>query len=393
MAETVLLIIVGVALTPLFSANVVFLTETLLGALPKRPGSQPHLAHPESVVVLVPAHNEAANLASILSAQRLCIPIGMRLLVIADNCTDRTADIARSQGAEVAERHDPSKRGKGFAMAFGRAILAGHPPACVIVVDADTVPAVGSLERLALGALNSGRPVQGAYILEPRTEDSPLARLSAASFYVKNVVRQLGGLRVGAPAILTGSGMAFPWSIFAKLPLETSHIAEDLMLGVHSALDGAAPIFDPHAWIVGGVSSTSGTAIQRRRWESGFVQVGSDNVRPLLARALRLREPASAWLALHLGTPPLVLLLAVDAGATLVTGVAWVAGTSAIAFMLCAGMTVAAIVAVPFSLAGHGRLDLLRDWYVAPRYALWKLRLSIISIFSRERSWIRTDRE
>ena len=393
MVEPVVLIVIGLALTPLVSANVVFITEILLGARPARPGKLPNLVDPGSVVVLVPAHNEAANLATVLRAQRASLPAGMRLLVIADNCTDKTADIARAAGFDVVERHDPSRRGKGFAMAFGRAILADHPPECVIVVDADTVPALGSLERLAIGSLGLGRPVQGAYILEPTIEHSPVARFSAASFYVKNVVRQLGAQRIGAPALLTGSGMAFPWSIFAKLPLDTSHVAEDLMLGVSSALSGAAPIFEPHAWIIGEVSSTSGTAVQRRRWESGFVQVGCDYVKPLIARAFTLRELSLFWLALHLGTPPLILLLAADAAATLVAGAAWIAGTSAAAFTICLGMLVAAVAAVPFSLACHGRLDLLRDWHEAPGYILWKLRLSVVSIICREQSWIRTDRE
>ncbi|HEX8419610.1 MAG TPA: glycosyltransferase family 2 protein [Sphingomonas sp.] len=387
-------VLILLLLAPLILATLVFITETGLGAFPpaRRKPTLPAY-DPAQVVVLVPAHDEAAGIGAILAAQRAAMPAGMRLLVVADNCSDDTASVARAAGAEVIERHDPVRRGKGFALDRGRASLAAAPPACVIVVDADTVPIGDSLERLAALAIARGRPVQGAYYLTVGPGDGPVARFSAAAFFVKNMVRELGAARIGAPAILTGSGMAFPWPTFADLPLATGHVAEDLMLGVQCSLAGVAPIFEADARITGTGSSDRGTAVQRRRWESGFLQVAQDSALPLIVQALRRGRPALGWLGLHLLTPPLVLLLALDGMASLVAAGLLVAGVAAWPFWLMATLTLAAASLVVIGLAGHGRLDLLSDWVSIPKYLWWKLRLSLLALFRRETRWIRTDRD
>ncbi|MGC3971366.1 MAG: glycosyltransferase family 2 protein [Pirellulales bacterium] len=96
--------------------------------------------------MLIPAHNEETVLAATLeSVQSQCRP-GDRMLVVADNCTDRTSDVARRAGAIVVERHDLQRRGKGFALDWGVRRLETEPPEVVIVVDADCVLAPGSLD-------------------------------------------------------------------------------------------------------------------------------------------------------------------------------------------------------------------------------------------------------
>src|SRR5262249_43681155 len=70
-------------------------------------------------VVLVPAHNEEAVLAATLSRVNRELRDGDSTLVVADNCTDGTARVARQAGATVIERTDPVRRGKGFALDFG----------------------------------------------------------------------------------------------------------------------------------------------------------------------------------------------------------------------------------------------------------------------------------
>src|SRR3546814_20773180 len=74
--------------------------------------------------LLVAAHNEAAGIAATVEALSAVAP-GAQILVVADNCDDATAAEARKAGADVVERHDPDRRGKGFALAFGREELAG----------------------------------------------------------------------------------------------------------------------------------------------------------------------------------------------------------------------------------------------------------------------------
>ena len=84
-----------------------------------------------NITVLVPAHNEAAGIAVTLKTLLLDLTSQDRLIVIADNCTDETASIARSIGATTIERHDLHKRGKGYALDYGLKFITADPPEVV----------------------------------------------------------------------------------------------------------------------------------------------------------------------------------------------------------------------------------------------------------------------
>ena len=69
-------------------------------------------------MTIIPAHNEAAvvgNLVESLKKQNYSKEL-YDIYVIADNCTDNTAEVARKAGAIVFERFDESKKTKGFAL-------------------------------------------------------------------------------------------------------------------------------------------------------------------------------------------------------------------------------------------------------------------------------------
>ena len=72
-----------------------------------------------SVAVLIPAHDEALLIATTLRTLSAQLGSGDRMIVIADNCSDDTAAIAAAAGAEVIERRDRERRGKGYALDFG----------------------------------------------------------------------------------------------------------------------------------------------------------------------------------------------------------------------------------------------------------------------------------
>src|SRR5216684_5961806 len=72
-----------------------------------------------TVAVLIPAHDEEKGILTTLNDIKPQLRPNDRLLVVADNCTDDTAAIAASGGAEVTVRSDPSKIGKGYALDSG----------------------------------------------------------------------------------------------------------------------------------------------------------------------------------------------------------------------------------------------------------------------------------
>jgi cellulose synthase/poly-beta-1,6-N-acetylglucosamine synthase-like glycosyltransferase len=389
MIQLVLLLLTS----PLLVATTALAVELVAGAFPYRKTRRSATMGHGSVAILIPAHNEELCIRSTLKQVQAEAP-GVRIIVVADNCTDATAAIARSAQAEVAERLDDAHRGKGFALAFGREQLSAAPPDCVIVLDADTIPASGALQLLAERSLRLGRPAQSAYFIEPAAQSTPLVRFSAIAFYAKNVVRQLGLHRIGAPAILTGSGMAFPWSIFVRLPLETAHVAEDLVFGIHSSLAGAAPVFVPDAIVISQASSDAGTGTQRRRWESGFFDAAGQHLPALLLRALRRADPRLLWLALHLATPPLLLLFALDwVGLIALSALAVITGTISVALSALGCVTAAAAIGLLTSMTLHGKRVPLRDLMAIPSYIAWKVGVSLRALVCRERTWIRTNRK
>lgn len=376
--------------------NLVIAVELFAGL---RPRALPLLAGPvPHTVILVPAHDEAAGIGETLGRVRPLLPAGARLLVVADNCTDDTAARARTAGAEITERHDPTRRGKGYALAHGRAALAANPPAAVIVLDADCVPEPGALERLARSAAATGRPVQGSYLFEPRPAastlgGSPMMRISGFAFLVKNLVRQAGLARIGAPAVLTGSGMAFPWAAFVAAPLETGDIVEDLAIGVALARAGMAPRFDAGATIWTTPAAAGATVAQRTRWEHGFLATARRVAVPLVAGGLLRGRPELAWLGLHVAVPPLALLMGIDGVVLAALAALWALGAAAAPLALGLALVGAVGLGVVIAWARHGRAQVSAgDLARVPLYLLWKLPIYLKLVRGTETRWVRTDR-
>ena len=118
-----------------------------------------------NIAILMPAHNEAKGVSVSVRSVLSELQSGDRMLVVADNCTDQTATVAHAAGAEVIERHDEHRRGKGYALDFGVRWLEKSPPNVTIIIDADCIAHPGSIARLAADCLASGCPVQALYLM------------------------------------------------------------------------------------------------------------------------------------------------------------------------------------------------------------------------------------
>lgn len=340
--------------------------------------------------ILIPAHDEATGIAATIGALHDDAPPGSRLLLVADNCSDDTAAIAREMGVETIERVDPDRVGKGFALAFARDHLAADPPEVVLLIDADCrVPGDG-LARLASAAQARQRPVQSAYLLRPRPELGARVAVSGFAFLVRNLVRQRGLARLGAPALLTGSGIAFPWASFAKAPLATDDLVEDLAIGVALAQTGDPPIF------MAGVETWSDPArpralwAQRTRWEQGFLRTGL----PLAPGLMFAGRWPLFWMGLHLLVPPLALLGAINAATLLALGGLAASGGPALPAQLLAAAVVVALLLIVLAWVRFGRAQIRPGQFVAlPFYIAWKLPIYVATLLRPERRWKRTDRD
>jgi cellulose synthase/poly-beta-1,6-N-acetylglucosamine synthase-like glycosyltransferase len=345
--------------------------------------------------VLVPAHNEAAVIAETLVGLKKEVRPGDRIVVIADNCTDETASIARSHGVEVIERTNLVDRGKGFALDFGLRHLQTAPPEVLVIVDADCQVAPVALHRLAALAWQTGRPVQGLYLMYSPPQASLKLRLAEFAWRVRNQVRPLGWYALGLPCQLMGTGMAFPWVLTEKMALANGNIVEDMKLGIDLALQGAAPVFCPDA-LVTSEFPISGSAVQsqRKRWEHGHLSMIVSEAPRLFWYGLQKRDVAALGMVLDLIVPPLALLAALLVGMlvlaliwNVIGGAVWVVGIAVSLF----GIFSAAVL---LAWWGWGRTVVsFHELMSVPFYILAKLPLYLGFLTRRQKEWVRTDRK
>lgn len=369
--------------------------ECIAACIAGRPAAvAPPMEHPRTVV-LIPAHNEEAGIAGTLESVTRQLGANDQILVVADNCTDRTAEIARVHGATVAERTDAVRRGKGFALSHGRGVLMDDPPQVVIVIDADCTLGDGTISWLATQAAAGRRPVQSANLLNAPPNAGIGRSIAAFAFLVKNVVRPTGLHYLGLPCLLTGTGMAFPWDIFRNVPLEHGHIVEDLNLNVDLARMGVPARFERRALVMGEFPVDEAAAsTQRRRWEHGHLSVIFKRAPRLwLLGIARMRCDILA-VAAELSVPPLsALVMTTILAAAAIGAVSFLTGNWWPLVMLLAITAVAMFgLALSWLRFGRGTLPLSAVLHI-PSYVFRKAGLYLGFVKRPETQWIRTARD
>ena len=375
----------------------VFCLECTL-AMPRRRWRRvaPEAPRPR-VAVLIPAHDEEAGIGQTLRSVLPQVHDGDRAVVVADNCTDATADIAADAGCEVVHRVNRDRRGKGYALDAGvRHIAAsGDAPDVLVVFDADCLAQPECVTALACRAAASGRPVQGTYLMALPPGAPTGSAVSALAVLVKNFVRPRGLARAGLPCLLTGTGMAFPWELIRGANLATGNIVEDMQLGLDLALAGRAPVFCEEARVAGVLPAGLAAAhTQRRRWEHGHLRTLIRQAPRLLAAGLLTPRPAAIALLLELCVPPLSLLVLATTFAMLLAAAAVpLLGASPLPAILLAGGLAWVALCVKLAWLRFGRRAMpLASVLGAPRYALAKVPLYAAFVRRRETKWVRTAR-
>lgn len=345
--------------------------------------------------ILVPAHNEELVLGGTLAAIFSAKGEQDRVLVVADNCSDATAQIARAAGAEVLERTDTHRRGKGYALDAGMRHLGATPPGVVIIIDADCFPARDAVERLVRTAAATGRPVQSLYLMTAPEDASLGLRVAQFAFALKNQVRMRGLQRLGLPCHLTGAGMAFPWSVLQHIDLANGHLVEDMKLGLDLAYQGKGPLFCEDAVVLSPFPTSSGALeTQRSRWIGGHIALTSQVLRTLPTLLIRGKFTAAAAAAATV-IPPLTILLALLLAAFLVSAIAAATLSGGTMLLTLSAITLAAFfVATGAAWYRFGRTTLpAQALKGVPMLVLSRLaRISTSFASSRNREWVRTDR-
>jgi cellulose synthase/poly-beta-1,6-N-acetylglucosamine synthase-like glycosyltransferase len=347
------------------------------------------------LAVLVPAHDEGAALLQTIADIQMQLRLGDRLLVVADNCTDDTAGIARAAGAEVVERHDPDKRGKGYALDFGIRHLALDPPKIVIIIDADCRLKDHAIDQLVMACASTQRPVQALDLMIAPDGTRISHQIAEFAWRVKNWVRPLGLRALGLPCQLMGTGMAFQWEIIRSVKVASGHIVEDLEFGLELAKAGTPPLFCPSAVVTSHFPiSAEGEQLQRKRWELGHINMIIRSVPHLLFQAIAKRNWSLLALVFDLAVPPLSLLGMLVVAILIVSSSAAFLGSAWVALTISAANLLAFMAAAFLAWIKYGR-DILPPRAIvsiAP-YVLKKFGLYRQFVFGKtDAEWTRTDR-
>jgi cellulose synthase/poly-beta-1,6-N-acetylglucosamine synthase-like glycosyltransferase len=368
------------------------LLETVAFLLPGRP----RRAFPEQSVhhatIVIPAHNEEAGLAATLAP---LVELPYPIVVVADNCDDQTAAIARNFGVTVLERRHPTDRGKGFAMDFALNFLRATPPEVVVFLDADCLIQASEVVRLVDYAGRRQRPVQSLYLMGLPAQPTAKHRVSAFAFRFKNQVRMQGLSRLRGPIVLSGSGMVFPWACLADVNLASGAIVEDMKLGIDLAIAGSPAIFCADTLVASVLpQQTSAANSQRTRWEHGHLQSIGIYAPQLLRAALLQRRWDLLLMAWDLCIPPLSLMVMLWVVTACVTGIAAMFGLSRGPVVLTgiAGLMLLTAILGAWQRVGRTILP-LGDLLRVPLYVVAKLPLYLRFITAPQQSWERTARD
>jgi glycosyltransferase involved in cell wall biosynthesis len=331
--------------------------------------------------ILLPAHNEEAVLGKLLaSLAALEYPKDQyTIYVVADNCTDQTAALARATGlAQVYERFDPARRGKGYALHWLLAQLEARHLIydAYVIFDADSIVEPTFLRWMAKELEAGAQALQGREVILNAAQ-SPGPALRSLAFALVQDVRHLGRNYLGASAALAGNGMCLSRSLLERYPWQAFSPAEDYEYYLTLVEHGERVRFVPEARLSTRMPATfAQMRAQDIRWETSpdGESTGRAALR-LLNAGLRRRDKVCLEAAAELITPPLSFLgisclLSLLASLLLRSRLALFAG-----LLLCGGL---------LSYLGAG-LYLLRPsravykaFLYAPGFLLWKLWVYLV---------------
>ncbi|NLT72713.1 MAG: glycosyltransferase [Chloroflexi bacterium] len=349
------------------------------------------------LAVLIPAHDEATVIASTVNAVRQSDYPSDRYdtFVIADNCSDATAEEARAAGAKCLERAEEPRGRKAYPLkwAIDQVLAPGHRYDGVVVIDADSQLDVAFLSRMS-DALSSGHAVlQGRHLLS-NVGASLFTLVADADMRINNLLRNHAKQRLGLSARLMGDAMCFSREVLETFGWPVDSLGEDREFGVYLVSRGYRVHYVPEAVSRGQAPLRwRDASAQRLRWQAGARQVQRRQLGGLLRAAFNQRSVPALDLAAELLLPSYTVAAATAAGALVV--LAFIRDPSAGALGWAALVQLSLAAAFPFlalALAQAPRSSFMGA-LMGPAFLAWRLAHKIRAAISPDSvKWVRTVR-
>ena len=265
-------------------------------------------------MAIIPAHNEAAviaNLIESLKAQNYPEEL-LDIYVIADNCTDNTAEIARNAGAIVYERFDATKKTKGYAMQWflKQKIEENADYDAFCVFDADNVAMPDFIKNMNKKLCQGEEVVQGYRDIKNPT-DNWISAGYALFYWTMHRFYHLARYNVGLSPLLNGTGFMVKFDVIKPDGWNTQTLTEDIEFSLINMCQGRklgwatdAVVYDEQP------TDFKQSWSQRMRWSVGHIQCFKIYTKKLAQNAIKNKKLVTFDGLLYLmGMPLLVITL------------------------------------------------------------------------------------
>ena len=263
----------------------ILLSVTYFATRDQRPGKS---KGPHSYILLIPAHNEQTVIGRMLESvknngydKNL-----LKVFVIADNCTDKTAQIAFDLGIDVLVRDDAAKRGKGFAIEWALKRLDLDAFEALVIADADNIVDPAFFQGMN-EVIDKGYEVIQCNNCLANPNATPFTTVIHLSRTINNILYHQAKFKLGLCSYLMGNGMCFTTSILKKYGWSASTIAEDYEYYAKLVMEDEMIGFAVNAKLYHQESTGMRHATEQRiRWSSGRFQVAKTLGIELLLKGL-----------------------------------------------------------------------------------------------------------
>jgi cellulose synthase/poly-beta-1,6-N-acetylglucosamine synthase-like glycosyltransferase len=267
--------------------------------------------------MIVAAHNEEVVIGKLIESMlNQDYPKELfDIFVIADNCDDNTAKVARKYGVYVYERFNKKEKGKGYALEwlFDKIFKMNNKYDAVAIFDADNLVSKNWCKEINSKMEDGYKVVQG-YIDSKNPNDSWIATSYSIAFWTQNRMFQLARANIGLSNQIGGTGFAVNTEVLKDLGWGATCLTEDLEFTCKLILNGEKVGWAHDAIIYDEKPLTLKQSwVQRRRWMQGFTDVASRYFFKLLKKGLKTRKFFMLDCALYVIQPFLTLMLGISA--------------------------------------------------------------------------------
>ena len=282
----------------------------------KRKAEKKNYTPTKKFAMIVAAHNEEVVIGKLIESMlNQNYPRELfDIFVIADNCTDNTAKIARKYGVYVYERFNKEQKGKGYALEwmFDKIFNMKKKYDAVAIFDADNLVSKNWCREINSKMLEGYKVVQG-YIDSKNPNDSWIAASYSIAFWTQNRMYQLARANVGLSNQIGGTGFAIDIDVLKKFGWGATRLTEDLEFSCKLILNNEKVGWAHDAIIYDEKPLTLKQSwVQRRRWMQGFTDVASRYFFKLLKKGIKERKWFVLDCALYVIQPFFTLMIGIS---------------------------------------------------------------------------------